>query len=326
MASLPGGSLRAYLRDVRVLQALAQIAFVFILLLGAAWLVSNLFRALDALGLDLSFKFLNRTAGFVIGEGPPMARTDSFLRAFLVGLANSLRVIGLGLVLTTGLGLLAGVALLSPNWLLRNLVRAYVEVMRNTPLLVQLFFLYFAVILKLPSLQGRLSVGSISLSQRGIFLPRPVPGPASDLWLAAAAASLAAAIWIYLRRLQERRRTGTETRPGLWAAAVAVGIPALLWLALPQARLAWEAPRLDGLRMVGGWTLTPEFAGILIGLVIYTAAFIADIVRAGILAVSSGQIQAARSLGLTEAQVLRLVVLPQALRVILPPLTNQYLN
>jgi len=326
MASLPGGSLRAFVRDVRVLQALAQITFVVLVLLGAAWLLSNLSRALDALGLDLSFAFLNRTAGFVIDEGPAMARTDTFLRAFLVGLANSLRVIGLGLVLTTVLGLLAGVALLSPNWLLRNLVRAYVEVMRNTPLLVQLFFLYFGIILKLPSLQNRLSLGPISLSQRGFFLPRPVGGEASGLWLAVTAASLAAAVWVYLQRMQDRARTGAETRPSLWAAAVAVGAPALLWLAVPGARFTWEAPLLDGLRMVGGWSLTPEFAGILIGLVIYTAAFIADIVRAGILAVSGGQIQAARSLGLTEAQVLRFVVLPQALRVILPPLTNQYLN
>jgi general L-amino acid transport system permease protein len=235
-------------------------------------------------------------------------------------------VIGLGLLLTTGLGLFSGIALISPNWLLRNLVRSYVEIMRNTPLLVQLYFLYFGIILKLPSLREQLTLGPISLSQRGFFFPRPLPGTASGLWLGAAALSLAAAVWVYQRRSRIRRETGAETRPAWSALALALGVPAVLWLALPATRFAWEIPRLEGLRMLGGWRLTPEFAGILIGLVIYTAAFIADIVRAGILAISPGQIQAARSLGLSEAHVLRFVVLPQALRVMLPPLTNQYLN
>jgi general L-amino acid transport system permease protein len=320
------GPVRAFWRDARFLQALAQAAFVGLVGLAAVWLGSNLTQALDALGLNISFGFLRRTAGFVIGEGLPMARTDTFLRAYTVGLVNSLRVIGLGLLLATVLGLLAGIALLSPNWLLRNLVRGYVEVVRNTPLLVQLFFLYFGVILKLPSLQDRLTLGPISLSQRGFFLPRPVPGPLSSAWTIGLVAAVTAAAWVYLRLLGIRKRTGRRTRPELWAAAVAIGIPALLWLAIPGARFALETPRLEGLRMIGGWRLTPEFAGILIGLVIYTAAFIADIVRAGILAVPSGQIQAARAIGLTDSQVQRLVLLPQALRVIVPPLTNQFLN
>lgn len=320
------GGVRAVLRDLRVLQALAQAAFVILVLFGLAWLGSNLTSALDALGLELSFGFLNRTAGFILSEGPPMARNDTFLHAYGVGLVNSLRVIGLGLFLTTGLGLFSGIALLSPNWLLRNLVRSYVEIMRNTPLLVQLYFLYFGIILKLPSLREQLTLGPIFLSQRGFFFPRPLPGAASGLWLGAAALSLAAALWVYQRRSRIRRETGAETRPGWSALAMALGVPAVLWLVLPATRFAWEIPRLEGLRMLGGWRLTPEFAGIGIGLVIYTAAFIADIVRAGILAISPGQIQAARSLGLSEAHVLRFVVLPQALRVMLPPLTNQYLN
>jgi general L-amino acid transport system permease protein len=198
--------------------------------------------------------------------------------------------------------------------------------MRNTPLLVQLFFIYFGIILKLPSLEDRIALGPVLLSQRGVFLPRPVPAAGSDLWTAVALACLALAAWTYTRRLRRRTATGEETHPGWWAAVIALGAPTLLALAIPGGPFTWESPRLEGLRMVGGARLTPEFAGILFGLVLYTGAFIADVVRAGILAVPVGQLHAARSLGLTEFHVLRHVILPQALRVIVPPLTNQYLN
>jgi general L-amino acid transport system permease protein len=319
-------SASAFWRDIRFLQAAAQVVFVVLVLAAGGWLIGNLLETLDARGLDLSFGFMRRTAGFVIGEGLPMARSDTFLRAFIVGLVNSARVIGLGLLLTTVLGLLAGVALLSPNWLFRTLARAYVEVMRNTPLLVQLFFIYFGIILKLPSLEDRIAIGPLLLSQRGVFLPRPVPAAGSDVWTGVTLACLALAAWVYVRRLRRRTTMGEETRPGWWAAAIALGVPTLLALAIPDGPFMWESPRLEGLRMVGGARLTPEFAGILFGLVLYTGAFIADVVRAGILAVPVGQLQAARSLGLGEFHVLRHVILPQALRVALPPLTNQYLN
>jgi general L-amino acid transport system permease protein len=316
----------AFWRDIRFLQAAAQAVFVLLVLAASGWLINNLLETLDARGLDLSFSFLQRTAGFVIGEGMPMTRSDTFLRAFIVGLVNSLRVIGLGLILTTLLGLLAGVSLLSPNWLLRVIARAYVEVMRNTPLLVQLFFIYFGIILKLPSLEDRIEIGPLLLSQRGVWLPRPVPAAGSNLWLVVSLVCLALAVWVYSRRLRRRTASGEETHPGVWAAAIALGVPTILALAIPEGPFTWESPRLEGLRMVGGSRLTPEFAGILFGLVLYTGAFIADVVRAGILAVPVGQLQAARSLGLGEFQLLRHVILPQALRVILPPLTNQYLN
>jgi general L-amino acid transport system permease protein len=316
----------AFWRDIRFLQAAAQAVFVLLVLAAGGWLIHNLLETLAARGLDLSFAFLQRTAGFVIGEGLPMTRSDTFLRAFIVGLVNSLRVIGLGLLLTTMLGMLAGVALLSPNWLLRNIARAYVEVMRNTPLLVQLFFIYFGIILKLPSLQDRITIGPMLLSQRGVWIPRPVPAAGASLWLVVTLGCLAAAGWVYSRRLRRRMATGEETHPGWWGLAIALGVPALLALAIPGGPVTWESPHLEGLRMIGGSRLTPEFAGILFGLVLYTGAFIADIVRAGILAVPVGQLQAARSLGLSEFHLLRHVILPQALRVILPPLTNQYLN
>jgi general L-amino acid transport system permease protein len=205
-------------------------------------------------------------------------------------------------------------------------VQAYVEVMRNTPLLVQLFFLYFGIILTLPSLADRVSLGPIILSNRGLFMPRPVPHIGFPAWAAVSVLGLVLGVYTYRRRLDIRVKTGAETRPAVWGAALIVGIPLLAWFILPGQPLQLELPELQGLRMIGGLRLTPEFAGILFGLVLYTAAFIADIVRSGILAVTHGQREAALALGLTQTQTLRLIILPQALRVIIPPMTNQYLN
>jgi general L-amino acid transport system permease protein len=316
----------AILRDTRFLQALGQAVFILLVLLLARWLVGNLLDNLAARGLDLSFVFMQRTSGFVVGEGLASERTDPFYYQYLVGLVNTLRVVGLGLTLATVLGILAGVAMLSPNWLLRTLVQAYVEVMRNTPLLVQLFFLYFGIILTLPGLADRIVLGPIILSNRGFFVPRPVPHVGFPAWAAVSGIALLLGVYTYRRRLQIRLQTGRETRPALWGAALIFGVPLLAWFILPGQPLQLELPELQGLRMTGGLRLTPEFAGILFGLVLYTAAFIADIVRSGILAVTHGQREAALALGLTPTQTLRLIILPQALRVIIPPMTNQYLN
>ena len=326
MGDRPWRGIEPFWRDVRVLRVAGQVVFVLALLGVVAWLASNLQQALDARGLDLSFSFLRRTAGFAITQGPGMVRTDPFWKAYLVGLANSMSVILVGLVLTTVVGPLAGIALLSTNWLMRSAARTYVEVFRNTPLLVQLFFIYFGVVLAMPALEDRIEVGPVILSQRGVWVPRPVPQPGALLWIAAAACGLALGAWIYVRRDSRRRRTGEETRPILWALVPLIGLPVLTWLALPAPPFSFETAVLEGLRMVGGLRMTPEFFALLLGLVLYTGAFVADIVRAGILAVPHGQREAARSLGLKEGHVLRLVVLPQALRVIIPPLINQYLN
>jgi general L-amino acid transport system permease protein len=316
----------SFWRDTRFLQAFAQAIFVILVLIAGRWLIGNLLTSLDERGLDLSFSFFKRTAGFAIGEGIPFERTDTFWRAYVVGLTNSIRVIVFGLALATVLGILTGIALLSPNWLLRNLVGAYVEVMRNTPLLVQLFFIYFGIILTLPSLKDRLVFGPFSLSNRGFYFPRAVPQVGSTLWLALTGGALVGGIILYRILLQRRVRTGEETIPGIWASLVIFGVPLLSWILLPGSPYSIEYPELVGLRIEGGANLSPEFAGILLGLVLYTAAFIADIVRAGILAVPKGQLEAAKASGLTQVQVLRLVILPQAMRVIIPPLTNQYLN
>lgn len=314
------------MRDTRFLQALAQAIFVILLALSIRWLWQNLLTSLNTRGLGLSFEFLQRTAGFGIGEGLPFERTDTFWRAYVVGVFNSIRVVSIGLILATLLGILAGVALLSSNWLLRSIVSAYVEVMRNTPLLVQLFFIYFGIILKLPSLADRLIVGPFSLSNRGFYFPRLTPQDGFSPWISVTLIGLVIGIIVYQRRLQKRILTGIETRPMLSALLIVLGLPLAGWFLLPGTPLAVENPVLMGLRIEGGARLTPEFAGILFGLVLYTGAFIADIVRAGILAVPKGQREAATAAGLSPTQVLRLVILPQAMRVIIPPLTNQFLN
>jgi general L-amino acid transport system permease protein len=326
MAARSRRRIEPFWRDLRFLQAAGQVLFVLVVAAVGAWLLANLNAALKARGLDLSFTFLRRTAGFAITEGPGMVRSDPYWRAYIVGLINTLSIIGLGLILATLVGLLAGIAMLTNNWLLRNSARAYVEFIRNTPLLVQLFFIYFGVVLTMPSLQDRIELGPIALSQRGVYFPRPVPQADAPVWLAITLLAVGLAVFLFVRRRRRQRLTGENTHPWLWAAVPLIALPALAWILLPEDPVAFEIPVLDGLRMVGGLRMTPEYFALLLGLVFYTGAFIADIVRGGIIAVPHGQREAARSLGLPESLVLTQVVLPQAMRVIIPPLINQYLN
>lgn len=272
--------------------------------------------------------FLDTTAGFEIAEtsidyGP----TDSYGRALLVGLINTVAVSLVGIVLSTILGVALGIARLSQNWLLARLTTGYIEVFRNTPLLVQLFVLYFAVFLQLPAVRDSLTLGElVFLNQRGIMLPRPITAPGVETFLAALLGAVALAVgvaWFGRRRAREGRRVR-------WAGPVALllllTLPLLAWLASPVAPLSLELPERGTFNIRGGLSLSPELGALLVGLTLYTSAFIAEIVRGGITAVPHGQVEAARALGLSEGVVMRRVILPQALRVIVPPLTSQYLN
>jgi len=458
-------------RDVRVLGVLAQLAFVFFVAAALSWIGNNVAQGLQALGgaqflcddgtssFRCAFNFMSSAASFDIGEKPiDYQTTDSYWRALTVGLLNTVKVSAIGIVLSTLLGLFTGVAVLSNNWLLSRLAAGYIDVIRNTPLLVQLFFLYFAVILQLPPLRESLQPApGVFLSQRGIALPWPVLTASFLPWLAFVILGLIQFQLMVFLLGQRERQTGKLSNRWLWAPLTGVIIILIGWqltisfnsnqallvsrasrvaqapnpasglealvakrLGLPQltpdalatldeatraegalqvcvekdspsepnlaAQLkSWNIPfkmtrfdradqagaayaegacdvlagertlvvaeraalenpdghllvsiqespvvlslpQLEGLNLVGGARLTPEFAALLFGLVIYTGAFIAEIVRAGIQSVARGQSEAARALGLTEGQRLRLVVLPQALRVIIPPLTSQYLN
>jgi len=239
---------------------------------------------------------------------------------------NTLLVASLGVVLATLLGFLVGIARLSNNWLLSRLAGMYVELVRNVPLLLQILLLYFGVLQTLPSLRESLSIGGVVfLNIRGVFAPAPILQSGFAAIPIAFAVAVAASFWIWRWARRRQRETGQPFQTGWAAAALLLGLPAVAAL-LTGMPVSFEYPVLQGFNFQGGFVIIPEFVALLAALVLYTAAFIGEVVRAGILAVSHGQTEAARSLGLGDGQTLRLVVIPQALRVIVPPLTSQYLN
>jgi len=301
---------------VAIVGGLAYAAFI-----NAA---DNLARAHIASG----FRFWDNTAGFDISQTliAYSASTSTFGRAFWVGLLNTLLVAAVGIVLATALGFLIGIGRLSSNWLVARLAGGYVELIRNVPLLLQLLFWYNAVLKALPELRQSIALpGGGFLNNRGLFLPRPDFAPGFGAVLIALLIGLAAAfaLDVWARRRQER----SGARPFIlgWALALVFGLP-LAVFALAGFPLSFSFPQMSRFNVVGGIEILPEFAALLLALSVYTAAFIAEVVRAGILSVAPGQTEAAQSLGLRSGATLRLIVIPQAMRVIVPPLTNQYLN
>jgi len=314
-----------YRPEVR--QAIYQIVTVLALAVLFYILVTNTAANLRKQNIASGFDFIHRTSGFDVSQ-TLIAYDNSMTygRAFLVGLLNTLLVAAIGIVLATVLGFVVGIARLSSNWLVAKLAAIYVEVIRNVPLLLQLFFWYFAVLKSLPGpRQSHPVPGGGFLNVRGLYLPAPVPEPGFDLVLLAGLAGIAGSILLYLASRRRQRLTGHRL-PVLWGTlALAVAMPLAVFLLLGQP-LAFDYPELKGFNFQGGMVLQPEFIALLVGLAIYTASFIAEIVRAGILGVSKGQKEAARALGLSNGQMLRLVVIPQAMRIIIPPLTSQFLN
>lgn len=328
-APLPSTAIPLW-RDLRVLRVFGQVVFVVVVVLVGSRLYGNMRANLERMGLVTGYDFLSNPASFDIGEQLiPYSTSDTYGRAFLVGLLNTMMVSIIGIVFATAVGVIMGVARLSPNWLIRQIAAAYVLVIRNTPLLLQLFFWYFGVVIQLPKVKQSLALpGSIFLNQRGLYLPWPRPAETFDVWQPYLIAALVApfALWLALNLIQKRMDRPLSAWWGLSLLLVPVGISALGWMLAPSAPLAVDVPVLKGLNFKGGLRVTPELFALLTGLVIYTGAFIAEVVRAGIQAVSKGQTEAARALGLKPMQILRLVIFPQALRVIIPPLTSQHLN
>ena len=315
-------------RDVRVLQAIGQLVSVVFVVSLLVFFVANLRSAADERGLSLGFDFLGQEAGFPIGESViDYDPGDSFLHAFAVGIINTLKAAVLGVLLATVLGIAVGLARLSSNWLVRNLAGVYIQIIRNVPLLVQLFFWYFAVFQALPLVQQAIRLpGPVYLSNRGLFFVSPQATPSFDAWVAylAAALAVAAALRFALRWREQRTGRPSHAVVGPWLAFAAIA--AAGWLAADGSPVVRNVPVLGEFNFVGGGRITPEFGALLVGLVLYTGAFIAEIVRAGVQSVSRGQREAALAVGLSNAQTTRLVIFPQALRVIVPPLISQYLN
>ncbi len=412
MASSPLSASRPpFYRDTRVIALVSQAFFIAALVVVGWFLYTNLTTNLSATknvaGSPLNWNFLGQTAGFAISEGPLFRPEESYWRAYLVGIANTLRVSVAGIIFATILGVLAGVARVSNNWLLSKIALVYVEIIRSTPLLVQLLFWYLGVIVALPSIEEAAVLPFGYLSNRGLYVLWPylsTTGTPWLWWLLGGLIAGAGAAWLRRRQLTRHGLPGNGILPGLLVfliiavvgffvtgttSQLPVGVayelkrgdrgtlfvdangdglfspaqdrplarvPVTLLNAdgqalasdftdangefrffnLPQegASLTWETPPplvwsepvRQGFNFRGGLALTPEFVGLLVGLVIYTGAFIAEIVRAGISAVPHGQWEASRAVGLGTADTLRMIVLPQALRIIIPPLTSQYLN
>jgi len=319
---------RSFWRDERFIRAATQVLVLVIIAAFVYILARNMVASLRKQGIALGFNFLDDAAGFDIGEMLiPYTSTDTFMRALQVGILNTLVVCVIGVVLSTLLGILVGLARLSDNFLVNRLARAFVEAMRNVPLLVLLIFIYSTVFLKLPRVRQAIELpGSIFLSNRGVAMPWGVPTASWRLYLLAllVAVGAAAATGLYVR---QRQRRLDRPQPILTLSLLAFGVVAVVsWFLMPQSPLRLDFPAIQGLNFSGGHVFSPEILALLLGLTIYTAAFIGEIVRAGIQAVSKGQREAARAVGLNGNQTLRLIIFPQALRIIIPPLTSQYLN
>lgn len=306
-----------------VYQILAVSLIVFLVWL----LVSNTMSNMKTRGIQSGFDFLFQPAGFDIGEGwLNYDSIDPYWKAFLVGLVNTLRVAVVGIVLTSVLGTLLGVGRFSRNALIRGLCYGYIEMFRNIPVLLQLLMWYLLFTEYLPAIDQALHIGSlVYISKNGLSYPFPVWHLGQTLALVGMAAGGVAG-FVYARQARHHFDQTGHARPVLWVVLGLVAAGALLgWLA-GGAPSEWNLPKLTETQVEGGGALSPEYLAVLLGLVLYTSAFVAEVVRAGIASVSLGQHEASASLGLSRGHSMRLVVLPQALRVIIPPLTNQYLN
>ncbi|MBX3063131.1 MAG: ABC transporter permease subunit [Anaerolineae bacterium] len=315
--------------DIRVIRTLIQLVFLIGMTLLFAVLINNGRIGLQRIGLTPSFDFLDNPSNMQISEGlvnNPHVAQDSFAHAFLIGVINTLRVVVIGLILTTIFGVLVGIARLSTNWLIRTLATIYIEIMQNTPLLVQLVFIY-AIFLSLPRAQESIVLpGPSYISVRGFAMPGLWPTDSTAVWtiLVLVAGVIGFIIWRTRRRIQIE--TGKRTYAFELGAGLLLAAAILSWIILRPYAVSY--PELLGPRYNPqvGVVVSIAFSSITLGLVLYTSAFVAEIIRSGIQSVPNGQWEAARSQGFGYFQTLRLIVLPQAFRVAIPPLTNQYLN
>ena len=306
---------------------LYQVLVLGLVVAAAAYLFSNTLENMRVRGIKSGFDFITQPAGFAIGESVvPFDSSESYGKAFLVGLSNTFRVAIAGIVLATVIGTLVGIGRLSRNLLVRSLSGAYVDLLRNVPLLLQLFIWYFVLTEMLPPIEEALHpLPGLFFSKNGLQFPHPMWVPGHWGTLAGFVVGLIGvrgwARWV------QARHDATGQAPMFWLPALAIVVlaTAVGWL-LGGAPTGFDVPEKTEINVVGGGAVTPEFLTVLLGLTIYTAAYIAEVVRAGIQSVPYGQHEASVSLGLSRAKELRLVQLPQALRVIIPPMTNQYLN
>jgi general L-amino acid transport system permease protein len=289
-------------------------------------LIDNYQYNMRVRGIKSGYDFMSQPFGFDIGEALiSYDRLSTYWKAFAIGLLNTLKVAVVGIVLATILGVLVGVGRFSQNFLVKKICYIYVEVFRNIPVLLQLLVWYLVFTNLLPSIENAWQLGNFYLSKKGLSLPWPVWQLGQTLALIGVVVGLALSVWYAKRARAHFDSTGQQRPVFLIAIGFILGASILGWL-IGGAPMQWNVPSVGRLQIEGGAGLTPEFLALLIGLVLYTASFISEVVRSGIASVSLGQHEASASLGLSRGQSMRLVVLPQALRVIIPPLTSQYLN
>jgi general L-amino acid transport system permease protein len=304
-----------------------QILFVAALVWIGYEIVANARANLQAQRITSGFGFLNQTAGFDVSQSLiPYSGSDTYTRVFLVGLLNTLLVSIIGIFFATVIGFLVALGRLSPNWLLSRISGGYVELIRNLPLLFQILFWYLAVLSALPNPRQSISLfGSFFLSNRGFVVPKPIAQAGLEPFALAILVAIVASLLLQRYARRQLFESGRLIKIWPYVVGLLIGLPLLtaLLFGLP---VTFEVPELKGFNFSGGSRIIPEFVALTVALSTYTAAFIAEIVRAGIQSVHKGQMEAGSSLGLQRGSVLRLIVVPQAMRVILPPLTNQYLN
>jgi general L-amino acid transport system permease protein len=313
--------------DPKIRGIVFQIVVFVVLVLSVGWIVNNVIDNLQRANISSGYGFLNGRAGFDIAIALiPFTSDSTFGTALVVGFLNTIVVAAVGIVTATIVGFLIGVGRLSSNWLISRICTVYVEVFRNLPPLLVIFFWYLGVLSVLPLPRDSIELPFYSyLNSRGFFIPRAIW--AEGAWLVALALVAGIAMsWFVARRAYARQMATGQTFPVLWTSiGLIVGLPVLAFLVTGMP-LSFEYPVLGTFNLVGGWTIKPEFLALYLALSFYTASFIAEIVRAGILGVSHGQSEASYALGLRPGQALRLVVVPQAMRIVIPPLTSQYLN
>ena len=323
----PQAPRRSLINDPNVRAIFFQILVLGGVVLLGWYLVSNVLENLARQNIATGFSFLDREASFAIGEAMiPYSPASSYSQALLVGFLNTIKVAVLGIILATVLGTVIGIARLSSNFLVAKLASIYVEVIRNVPVLLQLFFWYAVISESLPQPRQALNpIPGVFLSNRGMKFPSLADDPIWT-WVGLALVAAMVGVWLLARWARKRQEATGQQFPVVFASiGLLLALPLLTWV-VGGAPTALDVPVLQGFNFRGGITISPEFAALLMGLVIYTAGFIAEIVRSGIRAVNWGQTEAASALGLHRGEVLRLVVLPQALRIIVPPTTSQYLN
>ena len=313
--------------DPKIRGIVFQIVVFVVLVLAVGWIVNNTIDNLRRANISSGYAFLSSRAGFDIAVAlVPFSSDSTFGRALVVGFLNTLMVAAVGIVTATIVGFLIGVGRLSKNWLISRICTVYVEVFRNIPPLLVIFFWYLGVLSVLPLPRDSIELPFYSyLNSRGFFFPRAIW--AEGAWLIALALVVGIAMsWFVARRARARQMATGQTFPVLWTSiGLIVGLPVIAYVATGFP-LSFDYPVLGAFNLVGGWTVKPEFLALYLALSFYTASFIAEIVRAGILGVAHGQSEASYALGLRAGQTLRLVVVPQAMRIVIPPLTSQYLN